>query len=204
MFSDGLCFISRVTLIRCYWIHPPYACCGSQFTDVQFPTTVNPFVMRSCRVKRFEKTRIGKYIAFVTLIRPIKAETSVLGCLISFRLMWLCACVWLWPHHGASTAPCLQSHFDIRCIRTCKALTKMSLQIERCVRLLDQRLCNMLIMWFENAEDSFHLIGMIGLHVNEENERLERNRVVVDLKFGCCQTASKLCAQMVAVTLVLL
>lgn len=160
--------------------------------------------MGSCRVKRFEKTRLGKYIAFATLVSPIKVETSVHGCLISFRLMWLCACVWKWPHHGAGTAPCLLSHFDISCIRTSKALIKMSLQIKLCVRLLDQRLCNMLIMLFENAEDSFHLIGMIGLHVNEENERLERNRVVVDLKFGCCQTASKLCAQMVAVTLVLL
>ena len=127
--------------------------------------------------------------------------------MVAWYLSGWCGCVHAYGYGHPTElvpAPCLQIHFDISCIRTCKALTKMSLQIERCVRLLDQRLCNMLIMLFENAEDSFHLIGMIGLHVNAENERLEQNRVVVDLKFACCPTASKLCAQMVAITLVLL
>lgn len=77
-----------------------------------------------CNVKlsreEVEETHMRKYIGFATLN---KAKTCVRGCLISFRLMWLRACVRLWLHLGARITPCGYNYFDIICTRTYKALT---------------------------------------------------------------------------------
>lgn len=43
-------------------------------------------------------------VGFAMLTRP--NETAIHGCLIPARLIWLCACVRSWPHHGAGAQVC--------------------------------------------------------------------------------------------------
>lgn len=39
-------------------------------------------------------------------MRPNKAQTAVHRCLTSAQLIWLCICLWWWPHHGTCISIC--------------------------------------------------------------------------------------------------
>ena len=43
-----------------------------------------------------------------------EAETAVHGCLIPAGVIWLCACVGLWPHHGVDVTPLISDMLALR------------------------------------------------------------------------------------------